>query len=480
MMGNVILWIFVALYAFWVLSTVLVVLLENRQPVKTIAWVLVLIMLPGVGLLFFYAFGEDMRKERRIERKSLAALTLRSRELQRNTESNTAARTSGVAPRYGRLISLLEEHNMAFLTGHNRVDVHSDGTSFILSLLSAIGKARHHIHLQTYIIDDDALGRLLADMLMDKAREGVEVRLLYDDVGCWNVHDRFFRRMARAGVKVCPFMPVKAPMFTHKINYRNHRKVAVIDGRIGFIGGMNIARRYVRGTEGHRWRDLHLQVEGGSVSALQRCFLTDWSLATGVLISDPSYTPRLERRAGQAAVQIVMADPVSHWPQIMSGITWMILNARRYIYIQTPYFMPTEPVLQALRTAAMSGVDVRLMVPQKPDGFWLRWANDSYFSDVLEAGVRLFTYRPGFLHSKALVADDEWATVGSSNMDFRSFENNMEANAFIYDRPTALRIRQIFETDSRGCKEIRLSQWNRRSYRRRLLESFTRIFSPLL
>ena len=159
MMGNVILWIFVALYAFWVLSTVLVVLLENRQPVKTIAWVLVLIMLPGVGLLFFYAFGEDMRKERRIERKSLAALTLRSRELQRNTESDTAARTSGVAPRYGRLISLLEEHNMAFLTGHNRVDVHSDGTSFILSLLSAIGKARHHIHLQTYIIDDDALGR---------------------------------------------------------------------------------------------------------------------------------------------------------------------------------------------------------------------------------------------------------------------------------------------------------------------------------
>lgn len=164
----------------------------------------------------------------------------------------------------------------------------------------------------------------------------------------------------------------------------------------------------------------------------------------------------------------------------MTGITWMILNARRYIYIQTPYFMPTEPVLQALRTAAMSGVDVRLMVPQKPDGFWLRWANDSYFKDVLEAGVRLFTFRPGFLHSKALVADDEWATVGSSNMDFRSFENNMEANAFIYNRETALKIKQIFETDSRGCKEIHLRQWQRRSYRRRLLESFTRIFSPLL
>lgn len=474
MMGNFIFWTILSLYIFWILSTVVVVLLENRQPVKTIAWVLVLILLPVVGLLFFYVFGEDMRKERRIERKSVNLLTLRT------LSELPADEPHEVPPRFQRMINLFEEHNAALLTNYNKVDIYDEGADFILSLFKALLNARHHIHLQSYIIDDDALGQMLSDILRAKAREGVEVRLIYDDVGCWNVHNRFFNRMLREGVRACAFMPVKAPMFTHKINYRNHRKIAVIDGRIGFIGGMNIARRYVKGQGPQRWRDLHLRLEGSSVLSLQRDFLADWSFATGVLITDPTYYPRFDRHVGHAAVQIVTSDPVSHWPQIMTGITWMILNARRYIYIQTPYFMPTEPVLQALRTAAMSGVDVRLMVPQKPDGFWLRWANDSYFKDVLEAGVRLFTFRPGFLHSKALVADDEWATVGSSNMDFRSFENNMEANAFIYNRETALKIKQIFEIDSRGCKEILLCQWQRRSYRRRLLESFTRIFSPLL
>lgn len=474
MMENFILWIALAFYILWILGTVVVVLLENRQPVKTIAWVLVLLLLPVIGLLFFYVFGEDMRKERRIERKSINILTLRTLFELPEGEPHE------VPPRYQRVVNLFEQHNAALLTNHNKVDIYDEGADFILGLFKALLNAHHHIHLQSYIIDDDALGQMLSDILIAKAREGIEIRLIYDDVGCWNVHNKFFNRMLGEGIKVCAFMPVKAPMFTHKINYRNHRKIAVIDGQIGFIGGMNIARRYVKGQGNQRWRDLHLRLVGHSVLSLQRDFLADWSFATGVLITDKIYYPRLNLHAGNAAVQIVTSDPVSHWPQIMTGITWMILNARRYIYIQTPYFMPTEPVLQALRTAAMSGVDVRLMVPQKPDGFWLRWANDSYFKDVLEAGVRLFTFRPGFLHSKALVADDEWATIGSSNMDFRSFENNMEANAFIYNRETALKIKQIFETDSRGCKEIHLRQWQRRSYRRRLLESFTRIFSPLL
>lgn len=473
-MGEIIFLILFIAYAFWILSTVMVVLLENRQPVKTIAWVVVLILLPVVGLVFFYFFGQNIRKERIIGKKSLDVLTqeaLMEAQIGKSTE---------VPRNYQHIVRLFERHNMAALTTDNTLHIYTEGADFILGLFGAIARARHHVHLESYIIDDDAVGRMLRDLLISKVNEGVEVRLIYDDVGCWDVHNSFFQRMIDAGVKVGAFMPVRLPMFSHKINYRNHRKICVVDGQTGFIGGMNIANRYVRGQDGHRWRDMHLKVTGSGVAAIQRDFFVDWYFVTRVLITDPVYYPAPLHASGHAALQIVTADPVAHWPEFMYGLTWIIQNARRYIYIQTPYFMPTEPILQALQTAAMSGVDVRLMVPRKPDGFWLRWANDSYFKDILEAGIRLYTYRPGFLHSKALVADDEWCTIGSANMDFRSFENNFEANAFIYDHETAIKVKEIFREDAKGCKEIHLRSWNRRNYRRRLLESFTRIFSPLL
>ena len=325
---TIILWAVAAIYLCIVLSTVMVVVLENRQPVKTIAWTLVLVTLPVVGLVFFYFFGQNIRKDRIINRnapgfhrrRQLAAAIHRS--------------ATGIPAHYAPVVHLFERLNMALPFGGNHIDLYTDGAAFTLALLKAIGSARHHIHLQSYIIDDDCVGRLVADALIDKAREGVEVRLIYDDVGCWNVPARFFERLAQGGVEARSFLPVRFPSLTHKVNYRNHRKVCVVDGRVGFVGGMNLARRYVRGVGGTEWRDLHLRLTGPAVSGLQHTFLTDWYFVAHSLLADSAYYPLADQPpAGEGdVVQIVTTDPGVRWPDIMYGLTWIIQNARRYLY----------------------------------------------------------------------------------------------------------------------------------------------------
>lgn len=459
-------------YAVFVFETAVAVLLENRQPAKTIAWILVLVMLPVVGLVFFYFFGQNIRKERSIHRKGF-------RKLSQMMETDAHCRPATLPYAYAPLIRTLEREKLAVATTGNAVTLLDTGAAFLVALLRAIHSARHHIHLETYIIENDAVGRLVRDALIDKCREGVEVRLVYDDVGCWRVPEAFFAPMKAAGIHVVPFMPVRFPALTRRVNFRNHRKLCVVDGRTGFIGGMNLARRYL-GAPGAVWVDLHLHIEGPAVAGLQCTFLSDWHALTSQWLAHRAYFPPPQTSPEGALVQIVDANPFSRYPEIAFGLTWMVMHARRYLYVQTPYFMPTEPFLQALQTAALSGVDVRLMVPLKPDGFWLRWANDSYFSEVLRAGVRVFCYAPGFLHSKCLVADDEWCTVGSANMDFRSFEDNFEANAFVYDASAACRVKAVFMRDLEHCREICPDDWEQRPPARRVLESFTRIFAPLL
>lgn len=478
MWAYILFWVAVAVYVVLILSTVTVVLLENRQPAKTIAWTIVLVMLPVLGLVIFYFFGQNIRKERYISRRQYTLLTRRMLDNVRHLT------VSDAPPRYEPLIRLFEHTNRAVLTAARGIEGYNTGGDWLRALLREVAAARETIHIETYIIEDDPVGRLVRDALMDRLRDGVTVRLIYDDVGCWNVPGSFFRPLIEAGAEVRPFLPVRFPSLTHKVNYRNHRKLCVIDSRVGFIGGMNLALRYVT-RRGRPWRDFHLRVEGGAVADMQRLFLGDWCFVGGekdVALQMPLASAAADEgaAAGNTLLQIVPSNPVSRYPEIMYGLTWVIQHARRYLYIQTPYFMPTEPVLQALQTAAMSGVDVRLMVPERPDGFWLRWVNDSYFTVVLQAGIRIFTYRAGFLHSKCVVADDDWCTVGSSNMDFRSFENNFEANAFIYGEAAAHAVRDRFMADLEQCREVKLSQWRQRSYRRRLLESYTRILAPLL
>lgn len=469
-------WIFYPIYAIVTLGALLAVLMDHRQPAKTVAWVLVLVFLPVVGIVIYFFFGQNTRKERFISQRSLDQLTKRSM-LEFAEQKNLK-----IPADQGALIKLFTNQNWSFPFKDNEVDIFSNGYDFFHMLLRDIGKAKNHVHIDSYIFNDDALGYMVADELVEKASQGVEVRVIYDDVGCWNVKNEFFERMREAGIEVHAFMPVKFPAFTGKVNYRNHRKLCVIDGRIGYIGGMNIATRYIKGRSGLAWRDTHLRIRGGAVYGIQRAFLVDWYFVDRTLITNRRYYPEVsEKLKNDCLIQIVTSSPISPWPDIMQGYVRILLQAKHYVYMETPYFLPTEPVLFAMRTAALAGVDVRLMIPYKTDAKLVEWASRSYVMQTVESGVRIYLYKAGFNHSKLLVSDDALCTVGSTNIDFRSFENNFEANAFIYDEQMACRLKDVYLQDVKESVLLEdVRDLGNQTFMQRLWESLVRLISPLL
>ena len=469
--------ILVVLYYIIAVLAVGHVVMDNRQPAKTMAWGLVIWFVPFVGIILYLFFGINTRKERMISQRQLDDLSKRS--------------MLGFVEQQG--LTMPEEHkpvidlfiNQSFSLPFrlNEVEVYTDGYQFFPALMAAIGKARSHIHIDIYIIEEDPLGNLVSDMLASKAREGVEVRLIYDDVGCWNVPHHFFEHMREEGIEAVPFLPVRFPSFTSKVNYRNHRKLIVIDGEVGFIGGMNIAQRYVKGTGRQPWRDTMLRVTGLGVYALQRAFLIDWYFVDRTLLNERKYYPPPSPLTTHPSplLQVVTSSPVMPYPEIMQGFVRIIMAARHYIYIETPYFLPTDAVLLALKTAAVAGIDVRLLVPKENDAWFAEWAGRSYLREAEEAGVKVNLYTAGFMHSKLMVCDDSICTCGSTNVDFRSFENNFEANAFIYSNEVACRLKQLFLTDE--SQSVRLASLPSRMKPRfliRLAESVIRMLAPLM
>ena len=469
-------WLVLSAYLCVIVATMIRILMDNRQPVKTLLWLLVLCFLPVAGIILYFFFGQNTRKEHLISRQSLNQLT------KRNMLEFVEQRNLQFPEEYKALMRLYANQNMALPFKDNEVEIYTSGYEFFPALLEEIGRAKHHIHLLSYIFADDALGNLIADALIDKARQGVEVRFVYDDVGNWKVRRAFYERMRDVGIDVHAFMPVKFPAFTSKVNYRNHRKLCIVDGRVGFIGGMNIALRYVKGTRRRGWRDTHLKVTGGAVYALQRVFLVDWYFVDRTLVSSRKYYPKLDSTIeNNCLAQVVTSSPVSPWPEIMQGYVSILLQAKHYVYIETPYFLPAEPILFALRTAAVAGVDVRLMVPLHGDSKLAEWASRSYVSEVVEAGVQVYFYQAAFNHSKLLVCDDSLSSCGSTNVDFRSFEHNFEANVFFYDEAMALRMKQVFLDDQKGCITVaEFLDKQRYPFIKRLWESLVRLLSPLL
>jgi cardiolipin synthase len=469
-------WLWYAIYILIEIVVMLKVLMDNRQPAKTMAWLLVLWALPLVGIVLYFFFGQNTRKERLISERSLSQLTKR-------TMFEYAEQKDLRLPEVHRpLMQLFKNQNMALPFKDNEADIYTSGYDFFPALLHEISRAKDHIHIDIFIFNDDELGRLIADALIDKARQGVEIRLIYDDVGCWKVKNAFFERMRDNGINVHPFMPVKFPAFTSKANYRNHRKIIVIDGIVGFIGGMNFATRYVKGTGKEPWRDTMLKVQGGAVYGLQRAFLIDWYFVDRTLITDRRYYPPLHPFLdNNCLAQVVTSSPISEWPDIMQGYVRVLLEAKRYVYMETPYFLPTETVLFAMRTAALAGVDVRLMIPLHGDSKIVEWAGVSYILETIEAGVKVLFYEAGFNHSKFLVSDDSICTCGSTNIDFRSFEHDFEANVFFYDEGMALRMKKVFLDDETRCQPFdKLYGKARFSFWKRLWVSIVRLLSPLL
>ena len=344
-------WIYLLVYALLTIPTVVAVLMDNKQPAKTIAWIMVLLFMPFLGIVLYVFFGQDIRKQRLISNRSMDQLTKRS--MLEFAEQENLHLPADSQP----LMRLFANQNWALPFKDNQVEIYTDGYGFVFSLLQAIGRAEKHIHIDTYIIEDDPLGNLIADALADKARQGVEVRLIYDDVGCWRVSDSFFERMRDAGIDVHAFMPVRFPAFTSKVNYRNHRKLCVVDGKVGFIGGMNLALRYVKGRGGRAWRDTHLRIEGGGVYAIQRAFLVDWYFVDRTLITDRRYYPPVDAAIrNNCLVQIVTSSPISPWPDIMQGYVRipMCISKPLIFFLPNPCSLPCERQL------------------------WLAWTSDSW------------------------------------------------------------------------------------------------------
>lgn len=481
-MNDILFAVFYFTYILVVLSTVVFVILDNRNPVKAMAWILVLFFLPAIGLVFYFFLGRSNRKERMISKKGYSRLIKRPMSEYHMQESVE------IKSDKFRIMSFFRNVNNALPFEGNDVKIFTEAQSMFLSLLKTIYRAKHHIHIEFYIIEDDPVGRLLRDALIDKARQGIKIRVLYDDVGCWKVNKDFFETMLCEGIEVQSFLKVRFPVFTSKVNYRNHRKIVIIDGCVGYIGGMNIAYRYLYGLSWGAWRDTHVMITGRAVYGLQTAFLTDWFAVDRSLITAPEYFPKISSLPTNngdtltccSIAQIVTSDPVGEWRDIMQGYVMAISSAKNYIYIQTPYFLPTEPVLTALQTAALSGIDVRIMIPKRGDSFIIHKGTMSYIDDILEAGVKVYLYKKGFLHSKLMVCDDEISTVGSTNMDFRSFEHNFEANAFFYDKKTALAIKDIFFNDIKSCMYLTRKMWNSRLKSNKISESVIRLLSPLL
>lgn len=461
-----------SVYILTILGAVLIVISANKNPVKTISWILVLIFLPILGLIFYIFFGQDIRR-RYLPRKDIKKL----KRLKLGHKSSKEI-PAIIKPEYIQLVKLFDKDFFP-LSRHNDVTIYSTGKEKFDALIEELEKAEHHIHIEYYIFSDDEIGRKIKQILMDKARKGIEVRLIYDDVGSWHTRNRFFKEMIQAGVQVYSFLKVRFPVFTNKINYRNHRKIVVIDGKVGFIGGMNIAQRYISGTKLGEWVDMHLKITGDAVLNLQSTFLINWTVYAGSFLNYKQYFPSPDI-SGDIKMQIIPGGPTSQWKNILQGFLKAITIAQKYIYIQTPYFLPTETFLTALQIASLSGVDVRLMIPEKSDSKITTAAVRSFVKEALLMGVKVYFFQKGFLHSKMMVIDDYFSTVGSANIDFRSFEHNFEANVFMYDEGIAKQCKSIFLRDMNNAARITLNNWEKRPRRQKFVESLIRLFSPLL
>ncbi len=461
------------LYCILAVLLMVRVMLKNRDTVKTLAWMMVLLFLPVLGLVLYFFFGRDTRRVKMIGRRLLSQLK------QRDHLYGNSGESCEIPQEYSTLVSFFKNSALANPLGADDVEVIADTSVFESALVGELQKAKEHIHMQFYIFENDDFGRKIASILAEKARQGIEVRLIYDSVGCWSVNKDFFEQMRCAGVYVESFLKVRFPLFTNKVNYRNHRKVVVVDGKTGFIGGCNIADRYVKGVKWGMWRDTMLLVRGAAVHGLQASFLVDWYFSNRSLVSGKRYFPCAGAVSG-IVMQAVPSNPVGEVRTIMSGMIKLLSAAKSYVYLQTPYFMPNEPFLLALKSAVVSGVDVRLMIPMRSDSFVADHISMSYIGSLLNVGVKVYLYTGGMLHSKTVVCDDFVSSVGSANLDFRSFYYNFEISAFVYGKGVAQKLKQHFLDDIALCHQLSLNEYRSRSFLHRCFESVARLFSPLL
>lgn len=464
-----------------IIGSLLVIITDERDSGKKISWILVIVFIPVVGIILYIMFGFDIRRSREYNTRKRDFLKFFHSRSDAGTRQmlfgNYAAKK--VRQEYQELITLLSKSNGTSVTDNNSIEIITSGKRKFEALTQDILNAKHHIHVEYFLFKKDKGSKMIKQLLMQKAKEGVKVRFIYENIANINIRPKYYKEMRKAGVEVVSFTDPKFSIFrlSALLNYRNHRKIVVIDGKVGYTGGMNISDDYFI-----RWRDTHMRITGNAVASLQYSFINTFVNAGGKIEEGLGpYFPEQEKRAGNdILMQIVPDEPADRWPILQMGTVWTVEHSRSYIYIQTPYFVPPEPLLMALKTAALKGTDVRLMLPQKPDSIYMGPANRAYYKECLEAGIRIYEWTGTFIHSKTIVSDDYLSVIGSANMDFRSLEINYEVNSFIYSKDIALANKAIFFKDMEKCREVTLRQWNQRPWYSKMGQHIMQLFAPLL
>jgi len=467
-----------------IILSLVIILVERRNPTSALAWLFFMTLLPGIGFFFYILLSQNYTR-RRLFKYTHEESTLYYSALQEQrsafTEGSYLFNDDTV---YNYMDSLLFHNKLSesLYTQNNTIDFYTSGREKFRDLMTDMASAKNHIHLLYYIVKNDALSNEIFELCKEKAREGVKVRLLMDHVGSRHVNRKVVRYLEEAGCEIAFFFPSRLKFFNPRANYRNHRKIAVIDGDIGYVGGFNIGDEYLGYKKKFgKWRDTHLRISGDSVVSLQIRFLLDWRTASNQPL-DMTYDLIHESKSnsGDAGVQIVSSGPEDVNQQIKQGYIKMINSAKDYIYIQTPYFVPDESIMEALKLACASGIDVRIMFPNKPDHLFVYWATYSFVGELLAYGAKAYIYDDGFIHSKGMIVDDFLASFGTCNLDIRSFKLNFEVNAFIYDGHAASTLRAIFDEDIHVSKELTLEDYKHRPLWVMIKESISRLFSPVL
>lgn len=471
---------------FAVISLILIIFMENRHPSSTMAWILVLALVPVAGFIFYMLFGQNYRKRRKFNQKAQRDRDsypyLESGELQEEEHSLMSVLTDDQR----QMLRLSNRMSRSPVTFASHTTVLTDGEETFSALIYELLHAKHHIHMEYYIYRDDEIGRKIQSILMDKARAGVEVRFMFDAVGSLTLKKSFLNEMREAGVQVVAFGPMKFRFLLNRVNYRNHRKIVVIDGHVAFMGGLNVGDEYLSRSRTYGfWRDTHMVVRGEAVKPLQMIFLQDWRHMTKEKwIEESPYfegcIPDSPSVGAEGAVQIIASGPDQEFQTMKNVFFSLIISAKRSIWMATPYFIPDEDILTAIKVAALSGVEVKLLFPAKPDKWLPFMASHSYFQGLIEAGVKIYEYDKGFLHSKLIIVDGEIATIGTANLDMRSFHLNFEVNALLVRTRSVEQLVRNYERDLLSTRLMDEEQFLRRRVTTRFMESVARLFSPLL
>lgn len=470
------------------------IIYDTRSAPKTISYLLFAIFVPVIGIIFYFSVGINYRKRKMYREKIISDTVIGITLLEKKMILPPASIDTNLEliNKNKRLIRFLNQNGINPVTSNNHIRILLNGEKKIPEVLEAIKNAKHHIHIEYYIIEDDSTGREIENALIEKVKEGVSIRLIYDDFGSRTVRKTLLKRLKEAGIETNPFNKIVFIAFANRINYRNHRKIIIIDGNIGFIGGINISDRYINRPRIRRrrrrwdqvyWRDTHMRIEGEGVSYLQFLFFCDWSFCSdSSLPLTADYFPNFENTVnyGTKQIQIAASGPDSDTSIILYSLLELINTAETELLLTTPYLIPCESLLNALVLASIGGVSVKILVPKRNDSLIINLASQSYYDELLQAGIEIYEYKKGFIHAKTVVVDSSISTIGTANMDDRSFDLNFEVNAIIFDKEVANELRNVYFTDVKNAVKVDPKKWKSRSKIRKFVEKTVRLLSPVL